>query len=56
LTLEVIKADSFFRILKQCSIRDTEEPHSNLQEALQLSKDKNPELIVLKALKNIVET
>ena len=53
-TLEIMKAEDFFRVLYERGIRNKNAEHQNLKEFLQLSAN-HPHLLVLKSIKRTLE-
>ena len=53
-TLEIMKAEDFFRVLYERGIRNKDAEHQNLKEFLQLSTS-HPHLLVLKSIKRTLE-
>lgn len=53
-TVEIMKAADFYKTLAENHIRQSEDPHDNLQDFLQLSPN-FPELLTLKAIKKTLE-
>lgn len=49
-----MKADDFYRILFESKIRDTDDPHENLQNFLQLSPG-FPDLLTFKSIRKTLE-
>lgn len=53
-TLDILKAEDFFRVLCERGIRKKDTEHQNLKEFLQLSAN-HPHLLVLKSIKRTLE-
>lgn len=53
-SMTFLKADDFFRVLKEKGIRSKETEHANLREFLQLNAE-NPNLLLLKNVRKTLE-
>jgi threonine synthase len=53
-TLDILKAEDFFRLLHEAGIREKATEHANLKQFLQLSPQ-FPDLLVLKSIRKTME-